>query len=103
MASLSPLSVSRRVHRRGCGLRRLRFSLSALTDSLLSKVGLSEPPLQTLLTTSLKPFAQIRRERESLLGDFPSDAAFAESIERASRPSPRNTSPEAVRQGQGVP
>lgn len=67
------------------GLRRALFGLSSVTDTLLSKVGLSEPPLQTLLTTSLKPFAQIRRDRAALLGAFPSDAEFATAIEEASR------------------
>ena len=67
------------------GLKRLLFRLSSVTDSLLAKVGLSDPPLQTLLTTTLKPFAKIRRERERLLGAFPSDEEFARSIDRASR------------------
>lgn len=64
-------------------LARLRFGLSSVTDSLLSKLGLGEPPLQTLLTTSLKPFAQIRREREGIFGPFPTDAEFAHAIEKA--------------------
>jgi kynurenine 3-monooxygenase len=67
------------------GLRRALFGLSSIADTLLSKVGLSEPPLQTLLTTSLKPFAQIRRDRTALLGEFPSNAEFAKTIEEASR------------------
>lgn len=65
-------------------MRRLLFALSSVSDSLLSKLGLSEPPLQTLLTTSLTPFATIRRRRERALGPFPSDAEFARAIDRAS-------------------
>ena len=48
----------------------------AIKDTVLSKFGLSEPPLQTLLTTSLKPFAQIRRERSEYFGAFPTDDEF---------------------------
>ena len=71
--------------RRGEGRFSHRSMGLALADSLLAKVGLSDPPLQTLLTTTLKPFAKIRRERERLLGAFPSDEEFARSIDRASR------------------
>ena len=67
--------------RNASAFRRLLFGLSAVVDSLLSKLNLSDPPLQTLLTTSLKPFAQIRRERQRLLGPFPSDADFARAID----------------------
>jgi len=62
----------------------LCWTIKALSASLLSKLGLGEPPLQTLLTTSLKPFAAIRRERDQLYGaPFPTDGEFARSIERA--------------------
>jgi hypothetical protein len=62
----------------------LCWTIKALSASLLSKLGLGEPPLQTLLTTSLKPFAAIRRERDQLYGaPFPTDGVFARSIERA--------------------
>ena len=61
-------------------LRRLVFGLSAARDTLLSKFGLSDPPLQTLLTTSTTPFAEIRRARESAFGPFPSDEEFMRTI-----------------------
>jgi len=79
--ALLDLSVGPRKDRGA--LARLRFGLSSVADTVLSKLGLGEPPLQTLLTTSLKPFAQIRRERDGVFGPFPTDAEFARSIERA--------------------
>lgn len=65
-------------------LARVRFGLSAVSDTLLSKVGLAEPPLQTLLTTSLTPFAQIRKAREGTFGTFPCQLDFEREIARAS-------------------
>ena len=56
---------------------------ASLTDAALSKLGLADPPLQTLLTTSLRPFAQIQRDRGRLLGPSPTDAEYASSIEEA--------------------
>ena len=67
-------------------LRRARFGLSAVASSLLSKFGIGEPPLQTLLTTSLEPFAEIRRRRDGTFGKFPSAADFAEMREKATAP-----------------
>ena len=64
-------------------LRRARFGLSAVTASLLSKFGIGEPPLQTLLTTSLESFAEIRRRRDGTFGKFPSAADFAEMQNKA--------------------
>ena len=67
-------------------LRRARFGLSAVASSLLSKFGIGEPPLQTLLTTSLEPFSDIRRRRDGTFGKFPSAADFAEMREKATAP-----------------
>ena len=67
-------------------LRRARFGLSAVASSLLSKFGLGEPPLQTLLTTSLEPFADIRRRRDGTFGKFPSAADFAMRAKAATAP-----------------
>jgi kynurenine 3-monooxygenase len=64
-------------------LSRLLGVLGTLKDTLLFKLGVGEPPLQTLLTTSLKSFAQIRREREWNYGPFPTDAEFDAQIARA--------------------
>jgi kynurenine 3-monooxygenase len=67
-------------------LRRARFGLSAVASSLLSKFGIGEPPLQTLLTTSLEPFADIRRRRDSTFGKFPSAEDFAQMRAKATAP-----------------
>lgn len=64
--------------------RRLLFSLSTVIDSVGSKFGLTDPPLQTLLTTSMRSFAEIRRQRDRLLGPFPSDEDFTCQIDSAS-------------------
>ena len=64
-------------------LKRLLFGLASVKDTLLSKVGIGEPPLQTLLTTSLKPFAQIRRERSDFYGEFPSDEEWERRVSAA--------------------
>ena len=67
-------------------LRRARFGISAVISSLLSKFGLGEPPLQTLLTTSLEPFSEIRRRRDGTFGKFPSAADFAMRAKKATAP-----------------
>ncbi|EOD27289.1 hypothetical protein EMIHUDRAFT_236002 [Emiliania huxleyi CCMP1516] len=61
--------------------RKLLYAASSALDFLLSPLGLRDPPLQTLLTTSLTPFAEIRRRREAAFGPFPSSAEFAAQIE----------------------
>lgn len=46
-------------------LAAIRFAAKSARDSLFKgKWGIGELPLQTLLTTSLKPFSEIRRDRE---------------------------------------
>mmetsp|Transcript_125467 Transcript_125467/g.244396 ORF Transcript_125467/g.244396 Transcript_125467/m.244396 type:complete len:535 (-) Transcript_125467:315-1919(-) len=61
-------------------LRRALYGMSTLKDTVLSRFQLSEPPLQTLLTTTLESFSDIRRRRDFFFGDFPSDATFAAKI-----------------------
>ena len=78
-------------------LRRARFGLSAVTASLLSKFGIGEPPLQTLLTTSLEPFAEIRRRRDGTFGKFPSAADFADMRAKATAPTPPRDGRKTVR------
>ena len=78
-------------------LRRARFGLSAVTSSLLSKLGIGEPPLQTLLTTSLEPFAEIRRRRDSTFGKFPSAEDFAQMRAKATAPTPPRDGRKTVR------
>jgi hypothetical protein len=78
-------------------LRRAWFGLSAVTSSLLSKLGIGEPPLQTLLTTSLEPFAEIRRRRDGTFGKFPSAADFADMRAKATAPTPPRDGRKTVR------
>ena len=78
-------------------LRRARFGLSAIASSLLSKFGIGEPPLQTLLTTSLEPFAEIRRRRDGTFGKFPSAADFAMRAKKATAPTPPRDGRKTVR------
>jgi len=61
-------------------LRAALYGLSSIKDTVLSRFQLSEPPLQTLLTTTLESFSDIRRRRDFFFGDFPSDAVFASKI-----------------------
>eukprot|EP00439_Symbiodinium_sp_Y106_P073749 s239_g13.t5 len=53
-------------------LRRALYGAASFAGTLLSKLGLAEPPLQTLLTTCLTSFSEIRRDRDLYFGDFPS-------------------------------
>ena len=57
-------------------LRRARFGLSAVVSSLLYKFGIGEPPLQTIFTTTLEPFAEIRRRCDGTFGAFPTASDF---------------------------
>lgn len=63
-------------------LGRLRVAAAAARDSLFrGRFGIGQKPLQTLLTTSLRPFADIRRVRGRLYGeDFPDQAYWNETL-----------------------
>ncbi|OLP90248.1 Kynurenine 3-monooxygenase [Symbiodinium microadriaticum] len=63
-------------------LRRALYGAASFAGTLLSKLGLAEPPLQTLLTTCLTSFAEIRRDRDLYFGDFPSQEQFDREIEK---------------------
>ena len=78
-------------------LRRARFGLSAVASSLLSKFGIGEPPLQTLLTTSLESFADIRRRRDGTFGKFPSAEDFAQMQSKATALTPPRDRRKTVR------
>lgn len=60
-------------------LKRGLYRFSELVGSVLSRFGLGGN-LQQVLSVSLTPFAEIRRERDFYFGDFPSDAQFRETI-----------------------
>ncbi|KAL1515157.1 hypothetical protein AB1Y20_004218 [Prymnesium parvum] len=64
-------------------LRRLVFGLSAVTETVRFSLGVGDPPLQTQLTTSLTPFAEIRRKRDAAFGAFPTDEEFKAMVRRA--------------------
>lgn len=68
-------------------LRKALYNAASLAGTLLSKLGIGDPPLQTLLTTSLTPFSDIRRDRDFFFGEFPQQEEFDSMIERASTPS----------------
>eukprot|EP00411_Alexandrium_monilatum_P019960 CAMPEP_0175229754 /NCGR_PEP_ID=MMETSP0093-20121207/24595_1 /TAXON_ID=311494 /ORGANISM="Alexandrium monilatum, Strain CCMP3105" /LENGTH=498 /DNA_ID=CAMNT_0016523567 /DNA_START=77 /DNA_END=1573 /DNA_ORIENTATION=- len=61
-------------------LRRGLYGLAQLKDTLLAKLKLGEPILQTQFTTSLVPFSELRRRRDFFFGDFPTQASFNQSI-----------------------
>jgi len=66
-------------------LRRTLFALSTAANTLLSRVGLGAPLLQTELTTSLAPFAEIRRRRAAAFGPFPDARDFERDIAEVAR------------------
>ena len=67
-------------------LRNLGVMVSNGVDSIFrGRWGIGKKPLQTLLTSSMTPFAEIRREREKyFLEEFPSDEWFSETMEQLS-------------------
>lgn len=60
------------------GVLRVKFLVSNVLDTLFKgRHGIGKPPLQTLLTTSVVPFAEVRRERDQFYdGPFPTQATF---------------------------
>ena len=63
-------------------IRRVIAAAMALKDAVLFRIGLGEPPLQTQLTTSLTPFAELRRSRDASFGAFPAAEEFDAQIAR---------------------
>jgi kynurenine 3-monooxygenase len=48
------------------GVRKLQFLVQTVLDTLFQgRLGIGRPPLQTMLTTSTKPFSEVRRERDA--------------------------------------
>jgi len=60
--------------------KKALFGLSTLVGNVLSRFGLGTPPIQTLATTTLTPFAEMRREREFFFGEFPTEAEFKKEV-----------------------
>ena len=65
-------------------VRKALYGAASFAGTILSKVGIGDPPLQTLLTTCLTPFAEIRRDRDFFFGDFPKQKDFDEMISKVS-------------------
>ena len=48
------------------GVRKVRFLFQSVLDTVFQgRLGIGRPPLQTTLTTSTKPFSEVRRERDA--------------------------------------
>ena len=64
--------------------QKVKFALVTARDTLFrGRFGIGEPPLQTLLTTSLKPFSDIRRDRNEFYDEpFPDAASFNQTLAR---------------------
>jgi kynurenine 3-monooxygenase len=64
--------------------KRVKFGLSTARDTLFrGRLGIGEPPLQTLLTTSLKSFSDIRRDRNAFYDEpFPDASSFNQTLAR---------------------
>ncbi|CAK0789462.1 unnamed protein product, partial [Prorocentrum cordatum] len=60
--------------------QRVLYGLAQAVGNVLSRFGIGEQTMQTKLTTTLTPVAQIRRERDFYFGNFPSDKEFEQSI-----------------------
>jgi len=63
-------------------LKKARFAFTTARDTLFrGRFGIGQPPLQTLLTTALTPFSEIRRERGVFYDeDFPDAVSFNQTI-----------------------
>ena len=63
-------------------VKKVFFALTTARDTLFrGRFGIGKPPLQTLLTTSLKSFSDIRRERAAFYDEpFPDEASFNQTL-----------------------
>lgn len=63
-------------------LKKARFAFATARDTLFrGRFGIGQPPLQTMLTTELTPFSEIRRDRSVFYDkDFPDAASFNETL-----------------------
>jgi len=69
-------------------VKRALYGLSSFVSAVGARFHITEPPLQTELTTTLVPFAELRRKRDFFFGDFPDAKAFnAEIVALATEPS----------------
>lgn len=65
------------------GLLGLLYKLQGALDNVFrGRFGIGKPPLQTLLTTTLEPFANVRRKKNAYYEqDFPSQEEFDAQLE----------------------
>lgn len=65
-------------------LKKARFAFATARDTVFrGRFGVGKPPLQTLLTTELTPFSEIRRDRGVFYDeDFPDTAFFNQTLEK---------------------
>ncbi|CAE8621130.1 unnamed protein product [Polarella glacialis] len=64
-------------------VKKALYGAATFIGTLLAKFQIGEAPLQTQLTTSLTPIAEIRRKRDFYFGDFPTPAEFKGDMMRA--------------------
>jgi kynurenine 3-monooxygenase len=72
--SFGPTSVSL--------VKRAKLATKAIIDTLFKgRLGIGEQPLRTLLTTSLRSFADVRRDRDGLYDEpFPDEAYWKQTL-----------------------
>jgi kynurenine 3-monooxygenase len=64
------------------GLLKVRFLVRNVLDTLFKgRFGIGQPPLQTLLTTSPKPFSEVRRDCDRFYDEpFPEQSTFDDMV-----------------------
>ena len=69
------------------GALGIRYKLQGVLDSLFrGRFGIGQLPLQTLLTTTLEPFAKVRKSKDEYYEtEFPSQEEFDAQIDRLSQ------------------
>jgi kynurenine 3-monooxygenase len=62
--------------------KRAKLAAKAIIDTLFKgRLGIGEQPLRTLLTTSLRSFAEVRRDRDGLYDEpFPDEAYWKQTL-----------------------
>jgi kynurenine 3-monooxygenase len=73
-------------------LTKARFAFATARDTLFrGRFGIGRPPLQTLLTTELTPFSEIRRDRNVFYDEaFPDAAYFNQTLAQIDEDSKRS-------------
>lgn len=67
------------------GFKKALYGAANFVGTLLHKIGIGEPSLQTVMTTTLTPISELRRQKDFFFGEFPSDVEFQATIEKTSR------------------